>query len=339
MDCEAIVVDAMKPLKIAKRPASKTPKQGLVKKTCMKAAAQPTTTVAMKAAMKATKASSSSAIPKNTMGSDCTGYNAAGLAMEAIGVPYEDVFASDISAPVRAVLRENFSIKEVFADCTTRATPAAAADFYTAGFPCQPYSSMGKNKGKTDPRGSRIVDSILEHIRTRMPTAFVLENVTGLVHRNRRWFDQIINELQHVRHKGKAVYKIYWDIVDSRDFGLAQSRRRVLIIGISEGNMVKDFTWPSTKPMQPLSSFLEPRLDKVEFHIPVNSASKMSNLVMCIEKIKQKGGKLGCEMFPWVADLGPSAKRGPLLNLGYFPCITAARAKGDNYYLFHRGRF
>ena len=108
MDCEAIVVDAMKPLKIAKRPASKTPKQGLVKKTCMKAAAQPTTPVAIKAAMKATKASPSSAIPKHTMGSDCTGYNAAGLAMEAIGVPYEDVFASDISAPVRAVLRENF---------------------------------------------------------------------------------------------------------------------------------------------------------------------------------------------------------------------------------------
>ena len=125
MDCEAIVVDAMKkPRKIAKRPASsKTPKQVLVKKTCMKAAAQPTTPVAMKAAMKATKASPSSAIPKNAMGSVCTGYNAAGLAMEAIGVPYEDVFASDISAPVRAVRRESFSVKKVFADCTTRATP------------------------------------------------------------------------------------------------------------------------------------------------------------------------------------------------------------------------
>ena len=43
------------------------------------------------------------------LGSDCTGYNSAGLALEALHVKYKSVFASDIDAQVRRVIKENFA--------------------------------------------------------------------------------------------------------------------------------------------------------------------------------------------------------------------------------------
>ena len=113
------------------------------------------------------------------LGSDCSGYNAAGLALEQIGVKYTDAFLSDIDPHVRKVLRKNFpTIGALYKDATTRdvdATPAV--DLYTAGFPCQPYSSQGCHGGHKDHRGGPIVQAILQYLRQRKPRAFVLENV------------------------------------------------------------------------------------------------------------------------------------------------------------------
>ena len=173
----------------------------------------------------------------------------------------------------------------------------------------------------------------------QLPHTFVLENVTGLVHQHRPWFDKIINDLETISNSKGTIYNIYWDIVDSKDFGLAQSRRRVIIVGLKKAKIVNEFSWPDPIEMKPLSSFLDARRGKVNIKVPETSTTKMSNFIHCMEAIKEKGGKIGHEGSPWVADLGPSKGRGPLLNFGYFPCITAARAKGDNYYLFHRGRF
>ena len=314
----------------SKRRQTHLPKTGMVKATCQKEIAKKPATAAK------LRRDLCGSPMKLRLGSDCTGYNAASIAMESLRVQHTNVFASDINRDVRAVLSANFDIHQVFEDCTSHDAPPV--DIYTAGFPCQPYSNQGRNKGKNDRRGSPIVKSIIAYIRTKLPAAFVLENVTGLVQQHRRWFDQIISELETISNSKGTVYKVYWEILDSKEFGLAQSRRRVIIVGLKKAKMMNEFSWPNIVPMKPLASFLEPRPRKVELSIPKNSTTKMSNFIKCLEAIKEKGGKLATESSPWVADLGPSKGRGPLLTLGYFPCITAARAGGENYYLFHRGR-
>ena len=69
-------------------------------------------------------------------------------------------------------------------------------DLYTAGPPCQPFSSEGQGAGVHDARGM-VFQRVLETIKVVRPTMFILENVTGLKqHKNTYKF--IIHTLQHI---------------------------------------------------------------------------------------------------------------------------------------------
>ena len=54
-------------------------------------------------------------------------------------------------------------------------------DIYTAGFPCQPWSSEGKGEGRRDKQGRGLIfDHVLKYINEKLPTSFLLENVVAL---------------------------------------------------------------------------------------------------------------------------------------------------------------
>jgi DNA (cytosine-5)-methyltransferase 1 len=57
---------------------------------------------------------------------------------------------------------------------------AGGLDFYTCGFPCQPYSMAGIMKGMLDKRG-HILPATLSYISEKKPRGFVLENVDNIV--------------------------------------------------------------------------------------------------------------------------------------------------------------
>jgi len=101
-------------------------------------------------------------------------------------------------------------------------------DLLLAGFPCQPFSVAGNRQGFSDTRGTLFFDieRILEYHK---PSAFILENVPHLkTHDNGRTFSVITSTLI------KLGYSISSEILDSSDFGLAQSRKRIYIVGIRE---------------------------------------------------------------------------------------------------------
>ena len=71
-----------------------------------------------------------------------------------------------------------------FDDCTSDEfhRKAQGCDVFTAGFPCQPFSAIGKNGGETDVRGN-IIWHIVRYVRKHLPQVVVLENVKGLLTR------------------------------------------------------------------------------------------------------------------------------------------------------------
>ena len=97
------------------------------------------------------------------------------------GISIECVFTSEIKPAALKALNKNFGNGHSSVDITKVAVEEIPAfDFLLAGFPCQPFSYAGSQKGFADTRGTLFFDieRILDHHK---PTGFVLENVEGLV--------------------------------------------------------------------------------------------------------------------------------------------------------------
>lgn len=98
-------------------------------------------------------------------------------------------------------------------------------DLLFAGFPCQSFSSMGKQKSLDDNRGALFFDiaAILSSIK---PKYFLLENVKRLLTiNNKKTFKEIIQIIQ------SEGYDVSWWVLDSKEYGVPQTRRRIFIYG------------------------------------------------------------------------------------------------------------
>jgi DNA (cytosine-5)-methyltransferase 1 len=109
-------------------------------------------------------------------------------------------------------------------------------DILTAGFPCQPFSLAGLQKGFADPRGT-IFFEIIRILEAKKPKAFFLENVRNLIsHDKGRTFATIRHSLESLG------YSFHFKVVKACEFGLPQYRPRVFMIGFK--NKETQFTFP-----------------------------------------------------------------------------------------------
>ncbi len=114
-------------------------------------------------------------------------------------------------------------------------------DLLSGGYPCQSFSYAGKKLGLEDTRGTLFSDfaKILKEIKPKM---FLAENVKGLVtHDKGRTLQVMIDVFKEVG------YFVQYKVLNSVDYGVAQKRQRVLIIGTREDIREKigeDYTFP-----------------------------------------------------------------------------------------------
>lgn len=118
--------------------------------------------------------------------------------------------------------------KEVFYDDVTRIDTAEMPDFdlFVGGLPCQPYSAASRNpRGFVDPRGVLFFE-VARIIKDKRPAAFLLENVPPLLrHQSGKTYGTILYTLSELG------YCLEWMVLNSAAFNLAQTRKRVYIIG------------------------------------------------------------------------------------------------------------
>ena len=97
-------------------------------------------------------------------------------------------------------------------------------DLLTGGFPCQSFSMMGNQAGFEDETRGQMFFRILDVIDAKHPQYLLLENVKNLfTHDKKRTYQRIEAELR------AREYQVFPRIFNSSDFGLPQTRNRVLI--------------------------------------------------------------------------------------------------------------
>lgn len=153
-------------------------------------------------------------------------------AMDELGLETECVFSSEIKPYAIQAYNGFYGEEEIFGDITFVNTEQDIPDFdyLLAGFPCQPFSSAGNRNGFADTRGTLFfeIERILQDkINANHPArGFLLENVEGLInHDNGNTLNIIITHLEQLG------YHVSCKLLDSKEFGLPQSRKRVYIVG------------------------------------------------------------------------------------------------------------
>ncbi len=113
-------------------------------------------------------------------------------------------------------------------------------DILLAGFPCQAFSIAGKRKGFDDTRGTMFfeVERILEYHK---PKCFMLENVKGLTNHDKGNTFKVMRDIL----ENKLDYKIYYKVLNARDFGVPQNRERIVIVGFKNHDVEFEFPEPS----------------------------------------------------------------------------------------------
>ena len=119
-------------------------------------------------------------------------------------------------------------------------------DILCAGFPCQPFSSIGAGKGFED-RRSHMIFEIINILKEKKPLAFILENVKQLLyHDGGESFDKLMNLLRN------AGYSFNYKLISACEHGLPQYRERVFMVGFLEEKVQddEDFVFPIGVPLE-----------------------------------------------------------------------------------------
>lgn len=111
-------------------------------------------------------------------------------------------------------------------------------DFLTAGVPCQSWSIAGKNLGFDDDRGQLWNDTLFL-LNKAQPKAFIFENVKGLA--DPRNAEALAYIMARIRQAGYYAHKF---VLNSFDYGVAQNRVRIYIIGFKDFKAFSKFRLP-----------------------------------------------------------------------------------------------
>ena len=132
-------------------------------------------------------------------------------------------------------------------------------DILLAGFPCQPFSRAGISKRKNlkraygfeDKDQGDLISNIIDILKTKKPRAVILENVQNLKnHQGGKLLNKMLKELR------KNYYVPEPQVLDAQNFGLAQRRKRIFIVGFLNFN--GDFKFPnSTNKKTKVKDFLD----------------------------------------------------------------------------------
>lgn len=174
-------------------------------------------------------------------------------ACKKMGIETECVLTSEIKPYAVETLIHNHKQENIVGDIfQLKNEDIPDFDFLFGGFPCQPFSAGGKRNGFADTRGTLFfeVERILKH---KNPKGFILENVEGLVkHDLENKTDEIGRTLKTILYKLETElnYKVSWKVLDSVNFGVPQSRKRIFIVGTKNSKITLENFTPNFKTLK-----------------------------------------------------------------------------------------
>ncbi len=161
------------------------------------------------------------------------------LAFQQAG--FEIVWANEFDRDAAKTYRHNFGgdhlVERDIKNVKTEDIPDF--DVLVAGFPCQPFSLAGRQKGFDDPRGNLFFE-IARIVRDKRPSVVFLENVANLLeHDDGKTFLTVYNAL------APYGYTIKYRVMDSIEYGnVPQRRPRIFIVAFRDVEMCDGFCFP-----------------------------------------------------------------------------------------------
>ena len=178
------------------------------------------------------------------VGSLFAGIGGIDLGFEQAG--FEIAWAIEKDSDACKTYRHNFSNTLLIEDDVCNVDPKSLVDVdvLTAGFPCQPFSVMGYQRGFKDPRGNLFFE-IARFIDVKMPKVVFLENVRNLMeHDNGKTFLVIYNTL------AQLGYSVKYKVINATDVNIPQNRARVFIVAFRDIDDCDRFVFPEPVPLK-----------------------------------------------------------------------------------------
>lgn len=157
------------------------------------------------------------------------------LALSQLG--HTCVFASELNPELAALYERNFGLLPAGDIRKVQLKDIPSHDILCAGFPCQPFSKAGDQKGLKCPQWGDLIDYVINILEHHKPEMFIIENVPNLVHHNdgKTW--------KAIKTRLEAPgYEIADQKLSPHMFGVPQIRERAFIVGRRGG--LDCFEWP-----------------------------------------------------------------------------------------------
>ena len=178
---------------------------------------------------------------------------------------YNIVWANDFEKYAVDTYKANFGDNVILGDINEiELNSLPEFDVLIGGFPCQPFSMMGAEKGFEDTRGTlffRIAEILKYKIdQGRKPRTVILENVRSLrTHNKGKTFKTIKRVLEN-----ELNYKVFDQVLNTADYGIPQTRNRTYIVCFANDNA--EFEFPDKQELNlTLQDLLETEVDDKYF--------------------------------------------------------------------------
>lgn len=164
----------------------------------------------------------------------------------------ECVFASELNTRLADLYEANFGLRPAGDIRKVNLARIPNHDILCAGFPCQPFSKAGDQKGLECPQWGDLFDYVVKILELKKPRYYIIENVPNLMrHRRGKTWTLICTRLRELG------YDISFERLSPHMFGVPQKRERAFIVGDRRG--LDTFQWPipETLPQTSIRSILD----------------------------------------------------------------------------------
>ncbi len=168
----------------------------------------------------------------------CSGIGGGRIALENLGM--NCLGFSEIDKDAEITYREFFGEDEVNYGDLMQITPDDLPDFdfMVGGFPCQTFSIVGKRCGLDDEVRGQIIYGLVKILKAKSVKYFILENVKGLINHDKGRTLKVVLKLLE-----DAGYKVFYEVLNSLDFGVPQMRERIYFVGVKKELVDDDFKY------------------------------------------------------------------------------------------------
>lgn len=212
---------------------------------------------------------------------------AGGLALGLEEAGFQDVGLLELDHNACETLRLNRPNWNVIEEDITKITSSkngifnyipenTTIDLLSGGYPCQSFSYAGKKMGLNDTRGTLFYHyaKIMKQVKPKM---FLVENVKGLTtNDNGRTLKTMINVFENLG------YKVTYKVLNAWDYGVAEKRERLVLIGI-RNDLDISYRYPKSYDYKPV-------LKDVLKKVPASKGQKYSPAKAKIMKLVPQGG-------------------------------------------------